>query len=296
VQGRTAFMDNAGIYAATAVINGGYSDYHAFQFDLRRNYRSGIAGQLNYTWATTETDSAGTAQSRLEPFLDNARPELNVSRSEFHVTHVINGSLILDLPFGVGRRWMNSGGVSNVIFGGWQTSAIVHWQKGAPLSLTSGRGTFNRTGRSGANTALTSLSQEQLNALFKVTKAPNGNIYWLDPAVIDTATGRAVGPDNLNNTAGFAGQVFFNPMAGEVGNLRILQFDRPAVTSFDAAIAKTFNITNRVRFEVKGELLNAFNMVFFNAGDYDINSTTFGRITGVAVGARVVQLSGRIEF
>jgi hypothetical protein len=47
---------------------------------------------------------------------------------------------------------------------------------------------------------------------------------------------------------------------------------------------------------VKGELLNAFNMVFFNAGDFDINSTTFGRITGVAVGARVVQLSGRFEF
>ena len=294
--GRSAFMDNAGIYAATAVVNGGYSDYNAFQFDLRRQYRNGVAGQINYTWANTETDSAGTAQSRLEPFLDNARPELNVSRSEFHVTHVINGSLILDLPFGVDRRWMTQGGVMDAIFGGWQTSAIVHWQKGAPLSLTSGRGTFNRTGRSGANTALTSLTQEQLNALFKVTKAPNGNIYWLDPAVIDPATGRAVGADNLNNTAGFAGQVFFNPAAGEVGNLRILQFDRPAVTSFDAAIAKTFNITSRVRFEVKGELLNAFNMVYFNAGDYDINSTTFGRITGVAVGARVVQLSGRIEF
>ena len=295
-QGRTAFMDNAGIYTATAVLNGGYSDYHAFQFDLRRNYRGGVAGQINYTWATTETDSAGTAQSRLEPFLDSARPELNVSRSEFHVTHVINGSLILDLPFGQGRRWMDRGGLADAILGGWQTSAIVHWQKGAPLSLTSGRGTFNRAGRSGTMTALTSLTKEQLDKLFKVTKAANGNIYWLDPAVIDPATGRAVGADNLNNTAGFPGQVFFNPMAGEVGNLKLLQFDRPAVTSFDAAIAKQFRITNRVRFEVKGELLNAFNAVFFNAGDFSINSTTFGRITGVAVGARVVQLSGRIEF
>jgi hypothetical protein len=295
-QGRAAFMDNAGIYQSLAVVNGGYSDYNAFQIDLRRNYRNGVAGQINYTWATTETDSAGTAQSRLEPFLDNARPELNVSRSEFHVTHVINGSLILDLPWGEGRRWMNHGGLANAIFGGWQTSAIVHWQKGAPLSITSGRGTFNRAGRSGTMTALTSLTQEQLDKLFKVTKAANGNIYWIDPAVIDPATGRAVGADNLNNTAGFAGQVFFNPTAGEVGNLRMLQFDRPAVTSFDAAIAKQFKITGRLRFELKGELLNAFNAVFFNAGDYDINSTNFGRITGVAVGARVVQISGRFEF
>ena len=295
-QGRAAFMDNAGIYSATAVINGGYSDYNSFQFDLRRTYRNGLAGQVNYTWVTTETDSAGTAQSRLEPFLDMARPELNVSRSEFHVTHVINANLIIDLPFGQGRKWLNSGGITDAILGGWQTSAIIHWQKGVPASLLSGRGTFNRTGRSGTMTAVTSLTQDQLNKLFKVTKAANGNIYWLDPAVIDPATGRAVGADNLNNTAGFAGQVFFNPTAGEVGNLKLLQFDRPAVTSFDLALSKQFRITNRVRFEVKGELLNAFNMVFFNAGDYDVNSTTFGRITGVSVGARVVQLSGRFTF
>ncbi len=259
-------MDNPGIYAAQAIINGGYSDYHALQVDLRRQYRGGVAGQLNYTWAHTETNSSGTAQNRVEPFIDAARPELNVSRSEFHVTHVINGSLILDLPFGQGRRWMNQGGIADAILGGWQTSAIMHWQKGVPISLLSARGTFNRVGRSGAMTALTSLSQEQLNALFKVTKAPNGNIYWLDPAVIDTATGRAVGADNLNNSAGFAGQVFFNPMAGEVGNLKPLQFDRPAVFTLDAAVSKQFRITNRVRFEVKGELLNAFNTGLLQRG------------------------------
>ena len=178
---RAAFMDNPGIYAAQAMINGGYSDYHAFQFDLRRQYRGGVAGQLNYTWANTETNSSGTAQNRVEPFLDANRPELNVSRSEFHVSHVINASLIIDLPFGEGRRWMNSGGLTNAIFGGWQTSAIIHWQMGVPLSLLSTRGSFNRVGRSGTMTALTSLSEEQLNELFKVTKAPDGNIYWLIP-------------------------------------------------------------------------------------------------------------------
>jgi hypothetical protein len=222
---------------------------------------------------------------------------LNTGRSEFHVTHVINASLILDLPFGQGRRWMNSsGGLADAIIGGWQTSAIIHWQKGQPLSLLSGRGTFNRAGRSGTMTALTSLSQDQLDKLFKVTKAANGNIYWLDPAVIDTATGRAVGADNLANSAGFAGQVFFNPMAGEVGNLKILQFDAPAAYTMDAAVAKQFKITKRVRFELKGELLNAFNVVTFYAGDFNINSTTFGRLTGVNVGARVIQVSGRFEF
>ena len=34
----------------------------------------------------------------------------------------------------------------------------------------------------------------------------------------------------------------------------------------------------------------------FFRGDIDINSTTFGRLTSVNVGSRVVQLSVRFEF
>ncbi|MCX6550251.1 MAG: hypothetical protein NTY02_04440, partial [Acidobacteria bacterium] len=295
-QARASFMDNPGIYAAQAIVNGGFSNYNALQLDLRRQYRNGVSGQVNYTFANSKTDSIGTAQNRVEPFLDAARPELNTGRSEFHVTHVVNASLIIDLPFGQGRKWMNDSGLADAFLGGWQTSAIFHWQMGSPLSILSARGSFNRVGRAGTMTAVTSLSQDQLNKLFKVTKAANGNIYWLDPAVIDMATGRAVGPDNLANSAGFTGQVFFNPMAGEVGNLRPLQFDAPAAYSLDAAISKRFRIYKKTRFEFKAELLNALNTVTFYAGDFNINSTTFGRLTSVNVGARVIQLSGRFEF
>jgi hypothetical protein len=36
--------------------------------------------------------------------------------------------------------------------------------------------------------------------------------------------------------------------------------------------------------------------VSFTNGDENINSTTFGQITGVAVGARVMQFSVRFDF
>ena len=48
--------------------------------------------------------------------------------------------------------------------------------------------------------------------------------------------------------------------------------------------------------ELRGEAFNVSNWTQFYAGDYNINSTTFGRITGTAVGARVVQLQARFEF
>lgn len=292
---RKAFMDNPNIYAAQAMINGGFSNYNGFQFELRRQYRNGFMAQANYTWAHNRTNSTGTAQNRVEPFIDMNRPELNTGRGVFHITHVVNANLIFDLPFGQGRKWMNRGGVVDVIFGGWQVSAIVHWQSGSPISILSGLGTFNRTGRSGDMTAVTSLTEEQIKALFKITKSPNGNIYWIDPKVLAT-TGRGVGTYNAANTASYEGQVFFNPTAGEVGNLEILSFDGPAARNVDAALAKSFRFGKRYRFEVRGEFLNVFNDVTFYSGDMSINSTSFGRVTSTNVGPRVIQLTGRFSF
>ena len=161
--------------------------------------------------------------------------------------------------------------------------------------IYSTRGTFNRANRSGASTGVTSLSVEEIKKLFGVYKTPNGNIYWIDPKLIGT-DGRAVGADNLANAAGFAGQIFFNPTAGQVGTLPILAFDAPNVWTVDASLAKRFPIVGRSALEFRLEAFNAFNAVSFYTGDFNVNSTTFGRLTGVATGARVVQLTLRFDF
>jgi hypothetical protein len=290
------FYPNPGIYEARAMINDGWQNYNAFQLELRRQYRNGIMGQVNYSFSRTRANSTGgTSQSRLEPRLDNNRPQLDEGRSAYNLTHLINANLIVDLPFGEGRHWLNQGGVVNAIAGGWQLSGVIHWQSGSPVGIYSTRGTFNRANRSGLSTAVTSLSVDQIKALTGVFKEANGNIYWIDPKVIDT-TGRAVGADNLGNTAGFNGQVFFNPAAGDVGTLPILAFDAPNVWTVDASLAKRFNLVRSSRLEFRIEAFNAFNSVSFYAGDFNVNSETFGLITGTAVGARVVQLTVRVDF
>jgi hypothetical protein len=296
-----AFMPNPGIYASQGIVNGGFSDYNALQVEVRRRFRNGLFAQLNYTLSDTKTDSAGTAQNRLEAFLDANRPELSTGRAQFHVTHVISSNAIFELPFGEGRRWMNRGGFLNQVFGGWQLASIVAWQSGSPITFFSGRGTFNRPGRSscadpiGCNTAFSTLSVDQIKDLLGVYKVEN-RVYWIDPKVINAATGRAVGADNLNNSAGFDGQVFFNPAAGEVGNLPILAFDGPPQFRIDLALSKRFRFLDRYAFEIKGEAFNLTNTPSFFRGDIDINSTTFGRLTSVNVASRVVQLSARFDF
>ena len=124
----------------------------------------------------------------------------------------------------------------------------------------------------------------------------NENIYWLDPALIDPNTGRAAGVDNLTNAASFAGQVFFNPMAGEVGNLDVLDFDGPSQFTLDLSLSKRLRVWRRAGMQLRADIFNLFNTVNFWVGDYDINSATFGQITDENTAPRVVQLSIKVDF
>ena len=289
------FYQNPGIYQAGAMLNAGWQDYNALQIEVRRRYRNGFMAMVNYTWAHTRSNGGGNAQSRFEPYLDNARPQLDTGRSAWNINHNINANVIVDLPFGQGKTWLaNKGRIVNAVISDWQVSSIVHFQSGSPVGIYSTRGTFNRANRSGFNTATTSLTPEQIQGLMGIYYQPDGRIFYIDPHVIGT-DGRAVGADNLNNT-GFLGQMFYNPTAGGVGNLPILAFNAPSVFSVDMALSKRFSMLKKYNIEFRGEAFNLFNAVYFYMGDMNINSATFGRITGTAIGARVVQLTVRFDF
>lgn len=297
-QARSFFFNpgNPGIYATDLILNGGETGYHSFQGEVRRRFKGGIFGQMNYTFSKVLTNSPGTTQARFEPFLDNNRQELEKTRADFDVTHVINGSAIFELPFGQGKKWLNFGSIADRIIGGWQVSSIVHYQSGAPISIISGRGTFNRGGRSGGNPAVSTLTRDQIKDLFGIRKLPDGRVFYIDPAVIDPATGRAVGADNLNNTAAFSGQVFFHPNAGQIGTLQRLQFDGPSQVSWDFGVIKRTRIREKMNLEIRADFFNFLNHPLFFVGDYNVDSANFGRITGLNFGARVTQVSGRFTF
>ncbi len=298
-QARQAFYGNPGIYAADNVINGASTDYHALQLETRRRFKNGLFWQANYTFSKSLSDSTGTTQARFEPFIDNARPGIERTRSEFHITHVINANAIWELPFGEGRRFLDRGGIANALAGGWQLSSIVHWQSGVPFSILAARGTFNRAGRSAGNMAVTDLSREEMQALIGIFKQPDGRIYFIDPKVIDPTTGRGVGTDSLGNAATFAGQVFFNPTAGEIGTLQRLSLDAPSIFQMDLSLSKRQRIGGRYSAEFKIEAFNVFNSPIFDFADTDINSQTFGRVTQLepnATASRVVQLAVKFNF
>ncbi len=311
---RELFLKNPNAGVVNVLENGGSYYYNAGQFEIRRQINAGLYLQANYTFSKELTDAIGTAQARVEPFLDNNNRGLDYTRADYDQTHVFNVNSIYELPFGKGRKFLSNAGWLDHVIGGWQLGLVLRVSSGAPITFTDARGTLNRAGRSGRQTALTNLTEEELRANIGVYRTQCG-IFFVNPAVINinqanlqagncTALNTGVTAGTVGGAASsgfgeaqFPGQIFFNNGAGQTGSLRRAIVNGPWATSADVSLLKNFRITERVGFQIRGEAYNFTNTPYFAPGQtIDINSTSFGRITGVAVGARVVQVAGRLNF
>jgi hypothetical protein len=151
--------------------------------------KNGVSFQGNYTFSKLLTDSIATAQTRIDTYLDNARPRIDRGRSEYDIKHGINANFAYELPFGRGKMLLsNANGVVNRVVGGWQTSGIMKWQSGSPVSIISGRGTFNRATRATEMAANSSLSIDEIKNLMGIYRV-NGFAYAINPAVLNPASG-----------------------------------------------------------------------------------------------------------
>lgn len=301
--GSVRFLPNLNTGVANVFENGAFSKYHSLQAEVRRRFSNGLEMQANYTFGKTITNGQGTAQTRVEAFLDNNARDLDVSRADFDQTHIFNLNLIYQLPFGKNQRFLNKGGWVDLLVGGWQATSIVRWSSGAPITITDARGTLNRAGRAGRQTALTSLSKSELKKLFGVFRTPNG-IFFINPTAlgrnadgtVNTAGGGTGRGANGFGTATFQGQVFFNNLPGQTSGLERAFLNGPSTFSWDASIVKNINITETMRIQFRAEAFNVLNTVNFVPGQFlDINSTNFGRISSTTA-PRIMQFGARFNF
>ena len=238
----------------------------------------------------TETRLAGhDPEQRLSRSSTTPRPESSARTRRFHVTPRPQRQRHLGAPL---RRRPPlrepAVGSSTRVFGGWQAGPTSSdGRSGAPISFLAPRGTFDPSGGALGNDhgGDVTLSQRRDPGLLQVSRQqPTAPCTTSARTVIDPATGRAVGPDNLNNSASFNGQEFFNPSAGEPRHAPApVRSTRPSVAS--GGTRRSPNASRSVsrlrRRSSSGEaFFNVTNSAIFFVGDYDVNSTTFGRVTG----------------
>lgn len=308
--GSVKFLANPNTGVANLLRNAGKFNYNSLQVELRRRLSQGLYFQANYTFQKILTDISpanpglgADAQARVAAFLDNRNQRLDYGRADFDQTHIFNFNGSYDLPLGSGHRFLSTTNpVADRIVGGWTLSSVVRINTGFPLTFVDRRGTLNRAGRSGRQAPQTSLTQSQIKDLIGLREV-NGKIYYIDPKIINPATGRAA---SGFGTAPFSGQVFFPNGPGQTGNLQRAFVNGPLFSQVDLSLIKNIRIKERVRFQLRADVFNAFNRTNFRAGDsaggiFNVNSATFGQITdqydifGSGLN-RVIQLAGRIDF
>jgi hypothetical protein len=284
------FFANPLALAADMLTNFSSSSYNSLQLEARHRMTSGLSLQANYTFSKVLSDADGDNQARFQNLLDIHNPKIERSRANFDLTHMIKASGFYDLPIGKGHR-LHFDRLDRVI-GGWTVSSNMVWQSGAPFSILSGYGTLNRAMRSYYNSANSSL---QGSPLFKlVTFRMTGNGPMIVPSsAINPADGSGV---NSPGAPAFNRQVFFNPAAGSLGTLQKRIFDGPWTLGMDAALLKKIKITELHKVEFRMEAFNALNHPTYWVGDQNINSTTFGVISSMFFGSRVMQFGLTYSF
>jgi len=292
VNGNVNFFRNPYAAGTNVLSNISSANYNALQIDYRRSMSHGFQFQANYTRGKALSDSGGDSQTRFEAFMDNDNGRLEYGPTVFDQRNVFHLNGVWDLPFGKGRPVNIDNRIADAILGGWTTSGFMTWTSGTPFSILSARGTLNRAARSAINTASVRSDASALKKSMGVTMTGNGP-YFISPSNINT-DGRGTSADSA--TSDFSGQLFYQPGAGEVGNLQRRMFYGPNYWNLDFAVLKRIVIHERQSLEFRMESSNFTNHPSFDFGDANITSTTFGKITAMQSDRRMIQFGLYYKF
>jgi hypothetical protein len=287
--------------------NGSFSSYHAVVVEVRRRFNKGLYFQANYAYSKVMTDYGGS-QSQFQPYQDNSRPGIEKQRAPFDLTHGFKANFTYELPIGRGHKLFASDNrMLSLLVDGWQTGSIFTWESGAPFSILSEWGSFNRGLRTVNNTAVATLSHQQISGNLGTFEQPSGVVYIINPKLISPdGTGIPANPQLGVCTPAVAGG-FCNPQPGQVGNLQLNAFNGPAYLDWDASAGKDFNLSERLKLTFRADAFNVLNHPVFstllvdpisllNVNEQLINQNTFGQATSTVSKPRILQLSLRLKF
>jgi hypothetical protein len=248
------------------------SSYNSLQVKLDRRAAKDLTISTSYTFAKgmafQSSDDGG-----LDFYVNQRR---NYARNDYDRTQTFVQSYIYELPFGPGKKWMNSGFIGNVL-GNWRVTGILTLMTGTPFTITADGTALNLPGQNVANTA---------NQLYPVAilGGVGAGHPWFTPVSFAQPTG-----------SGVSGNTGRNVLSG------------PGFVNLDASLTKVITLRERYRFELRGEAFGVTNTPQFSNPNSAVNTpSTFGQITstlgagsgalGSGGGARTLQLGAKFSF
>jgi Carboxypeptidase regulatory-like domain len=267
--------------AATTVYFLGFSsNYQSLQAQLNRRFNGGLGVITSFTWGKGLGYQTGDDGNLL--FWINQRH--NYAPNDYDHRLNFEESLNYVLPFGPGKRWLNSG-IASSLLGGWQLSAIVSLYSGLPFNVTANNGTLNVP--SGGQTQMANLVAP-FHALHGI--GPSNN--WFDPASFAQPAGCKAVPC----------PAAYGSVLGNVGRNA---YYGPGYIQDNLSVFKTFAIWENVSLQTRADAFQLSNSPQFASPQGSLTNQTFGKVTstlgsGTGIngigGGRSIQLSATVNF
>ncbi len=284
----------------------GYSHYNAFniKYGVTNLGNKGVGITANYTWSHSLDNISSTFTDGYESFyglgyIDAFNPKLNYGNSDFDIRHRLNLAATWDVPYlkHAENKFVRAA------FGGWGAGAIFNVRSGLPFSI------FDCNGFNGQNCPLWAPGQTVPSS--GSASAVGGNLYNYITLPVNAAgivgAGDSLGVPNCTGLD----HVGCTYTASGAGYPDRNQFKSPGFWNADMIFYKSFQITERVGLQFRGEFYNIFNHhnQYMNILNLDVSSidpgspfiqTEKGGPTGVAGTAtderRNIQLGLRLSF
>lgn len=251
-------------YSSITFLNNfeGKTRYNSLQTTLERHFSDGLALLVAYTLSKTEDTVLRQDGSGDEWALAAGR----------HYPHFLKLTWIYELPIGPGKA-LNVNGVLGQIVGGWTLTGIHNYRSGGTLSVFDGR-------MNGAGYPI----------------RPD-IVSGVDPVIYDGGSvDLARGTPYLNPEAFATQPLSPQGIPSRLGTApAVLDVRGPAFFSEDLGLLKRVSAGGR-DIEFRADFINLLNRVGLGGPNTDISSPNFGRIFGVGIGSRRIQLSLRATF
>ena len=242
----------------------GISNYHSMQASIQKRMSSGLSFNFNYTWSKflNESDSSGQGSYfGIQTFQNAYNPSANYGPSNFDIRNMFKGQSVYQLPFGYGRRFLNSNRLLDEVVGGWLSSMTLVAQSGNPFTVVMSN-----------NTSYSQAGEQYPNVV--------GNPHLANPS-----------PSAWFNVNAFAA-----PTPGTFGDSGRNSLYGPGLLSFNMALSKTFEIERGISMQFSANATNVINHASFGLPDRSIGPGHNAQITSVTVGGRAMQLVAKIRF
>ncbi len=254
------------------------SAYESLQVTLTHRYSHGLYLLGGYTWGHA-IDVAGTTNNLAASFIPQNSLDYGAEKGngDYDIRHRFTLSATYDLPSR--KAW-------GQMLEGWQLTSILQWQTGAPILLYDDFYDLSLTGEGNNN------SNERWNIkgdpsnLKWSAKAPfpflantlddDGNVIARDPicTAVSNTPELLASLDIVGGCFAQNGTVLYPQAVGTFGNLGRNVVRGAGFLNWDASIAKTWKLTERVNLQVRGEMFNVANHANFASGSIGTDLTS----------------------